>query len=259
MCAPARLASEAAAMKKKTDGKSSVTEKIARFLAEQQPETPCLVVDLDVVAEAYKLLRHYLPLAKVFYAVKANPAPRDRRRCCAAWARASTWPAAARSISACDLGVDGRPHLLRQHHQERARHRLCLRARRAALRLRQRGRAGEARPRRRRARASSAASWSRATGAEWPLSRKFGCSPEMAVELLRQAKAAGLDPYGVSFHVGSQQTKLDQWDSAIGRAAHDVLAAGRDRHQPAHGQYRRRLPGALSRRRARRRALCQRR
>jgi ornithine decarboxylase len=41
----------------------------------------------------------------------------------------------------------------------------------------------------------------------------------MAVELLRQAKAFGLDPYGVSFHVGSQQTKLDQWDGAIARAA----------------------------------------
>ena len=42
----------------------------------------------------------------------------------------------------------------------------------------------------------------------------------MAVELLRRAKAQGLDPYGVSFHVGSQQTNLDQWDSAVGRAAH---------------------------------------
>jgi len=57
------------------------------------------------------------------------------------------------------------------------------------------------------------------TGADWPLSRKFGCAPEMAVELLRQARGMGLDPYGVSFHVGSQQTDLTQWDSAIGRAA----------------------------------------
>ena len=52
-----------------------MTKKIARFLAEKQPDTPCLVVDLDVVAQAYKLLRRYLPLAKIFYAVKANPAP----------------------------------------------------------------------------------------------------------------------------------------------------------------------------------------
>jgi len=51
-----------------------MTERIFRYLREQQPETPCLVIDLDVVSEAYKLLRHYLPLARVFYAVKANPA-----------------------------------------------------------------------------------------------------------------------------------------------------------------------------------------
>ena len=56
-------------------------------------------------------------------------------------------------------------------------------------------------------------------GAEWPLSRKFGCAPEMAVELLRRARELGLDPYGVSFHVGSQQTNLGQWDGAIGTAA----------------------------------------
>ena len=64
-------------------------------------------------------------------------------------------------------------------------------------------------------------------GAEWPLSRKFGCAPEMAVELLRRARDLGLDPYGVSFHVGSQQTDLAQWDGAVGRAAEmfSLLAA----------------------------------
>jgi ornithine decarboxylase len=56
-------------------------------------------------------------------------------------------------------------------------------------------------------------------GAEWPLSRKFGCAPEMAIELLKRARDRGLDPYGVSFHVGSQQTNLAQWDSAIGTVA----------------------------------------
>src|SRR5260370_9528238 len=61
-------------MKKKIDKKTDRNKKIERFLSEKQPETPCLVVDLDVVAEAYQALRTYLPLAKVFYAVKANPA-----------------------------------------------------------------------------------------------------------------------------------------------------------------------------------------
>src|SRR5262249_13785810 len=50
-----------------------MSERIARFLAEQAPETPCLVVDLDVIGEAYEGLRRYFPLAQIYYAVKANP------------------------------------------------------------------------------------------------------------------------------------------------------------------------------------------
>jgi ornithine decarboxylase len=56
-------------------------------------------------------------------------------------------------------------------------------------------------------------------GAEWPLSRKFGCVPAMAVDVLRHAKMLGLDPYGVSFHVGSQQTNQHAWDRALASAA----------------------------------------
>ncbi len=52
-----------------------MNKKIARFLAETAPATPCLVVDLDVIGQAYDMLRRYLPLATVYYAVKANPAP----------------------------------------------------------------------------------------------------------------------------------------------------------------------------------------
>jgi ornithine decarboxylase len=56
-------------------------------------------------------------------------------------------------------------------------------------------------------------------GAEWPLTRKFGCSPQLAVELLLHDKALGLRPVGTSFHVGSQQTDPTQWTTAIGHAA----------------------------------------
>jgi ornithine decarboxylase len=55
-------------------------------------------------------------------------------------------------------------------------------------------------------------------GAEWPLSRKFGCVPDMAIDVLRHSKALGLIPWGVSFHVGSQQTNLDAWDRALSDA-----------------------------------------
>lgn len=58
------------------------------------------------------------------------------------------------------------------------------------------------------------------TGAEWPLSRKFGCHPTLATKILTQAKEKKLIPYGISFHVGSQQTDVGQWDEAIATASH---------------------------------------
>jgi ornithine decarboxylase len=56
-------------------------------------------------------------------------------------------------------------------------------------------------------------------GAEWPLSRKFGCDPAMAMDVLEQAQRLGLEPYGVSFHVGSQQRNTRSWDQALASAA----------------------------------------
>jgi ornithine decarboxylase len=56
-------------------------------------------------------------------------------------------------------------------------------------------------------------------GAEWPLSRKFGCDPNMAVEVLDHAQRLGLEPCGVSFHVGSQQRRTAAWDVALKSAA----------------------------------------
>ncbi len=53
--------------------------------------------------------------------------------------------------------------------------------------------------------------------ADWPLSRKFGCQPDMAMDLIILAKSLGLIPYGVSFHVGSQQRDIGAWDAAIGK------------------------------------------
>lgn len=53
--------------------------------------------------------------------------------------------------------------------------------------------------------------------AEWPLSRKFGCHPDMAIDLLVQAKNLGLVPYGISFHVGSQQKDVAAWDDALAK------------------------------------------
>lgn len=53
------------------------------------------------------------------------------------------------------------------------------------------------------------------SSADWPLSRKFGCHPDMAYDLLIQARDTGLIPYGISFHVGSQQRDIGQWNEAL--------------------------------------------
>ena len=47
------------------------------------------------------------------------------------------------------------------------------------------------------------------------LSLKFGADPEQAFFLLRKAKALGLTPMGVSFHVGSQSTNVENYLQAL--------------------------------------------
>ena len=194
-----------------------MTERINRFLVENRPETPCLVVDLDVIAEAYDLLRWYLPLARVYYAVKANPAPQivamlERK--------GANFDVASRGeIELClnnGIAADRLSfgNTIKKEKDIAFAHQAGLRlfAFDSAPELDKLARA-----------APGARVFCRilvaCDGAEWPLSRKFGCAPEMAVELLRRARDLGLDPYGVSFHVGSQQTDLGQWDGAVGSAA----------------------------------------
>lgn len=55
-------------------------------------------------------------------------------------------------------------------------------------------------------------------GSEWPLSKKFGVELDEAVELLLYAKKRGLDPVGVTFHVGSQCNNVYNWNTAIDKA-----------------------------------------
>src|SRR3954452_13154109 len=52
-----------------------MTPRIREFLKHRNDEGPCLVVDLDVVRDNYHAFAKALPDTKVFYAVKANPAP----------------------------------------------------------------------------------------------------------------------------------------------------------------------------------------
>lgn len=53
------------------------------------------------------------------------------------------------------------------------------------------------------------------TGSVFKFSEKFGTDPENIVPLLQRAKALGLHPYGVSFHVGSQASNPLAWAAAL--------------------------------------------
>ena len=67
--------------------------------------------------------------------------------------------------------------------------------------------------------------------ADWPLSRKFGCDAGMVPALLSQAAALGLDPVGISFHVGSQTRRAAMWAATLTEMAavwHDARGAGHD-------------------------------
>lgn len=54
------------------------------------------------------------------------------------------------------------------------------------------------------------------TEAEWPLSRKFGCDPAMALALMSYAKDLGLQPVGISWHIGSQTKHPEMWYDTLG-------------------------------------------
>ncbi len=194
-----------------------MTEKIARFLNEEQPPTPCLVVDLDVVAEKYRALRHHLPLAEIFYAVKANPAPEIVRLLNDLGSSFDV--ASTTEVDLC-LSLDVAPARL-SFGSTIKKERDIAYAYDAGVDLFAFDAEAELK------KLAKAAPDSRVTcrlfvdnaGADWPLSRKFGCDLTMARDLLLQAADLGLIPDGVSFHVGSQQTRADQWDGAIGMTA----------------------------------------
>ena len=194
-----------------------MNKRIARFLAENAPETPCLVVDLEIIAEAYDSLRRHLPLARVYYAVKANPAPAvvamlERK--------GANFDVASRGEIELCLHNGATAERLSFGNTIKKEKDIAF-AYEAGLRLFAFDSAHELDKLARSPPGSQV--FCRilvdCQGAEWPLSRKFGCAPGMAVDLLRRARDLGLDPYGVSFHVGSQQTDLRQWDGAVGAAA----------------------------------------
>lgn len=199
-----------------------MNEKIARFLADNKLPTPCLVFDLDVVEDNYRRMTTNLPDTKVFYAVKANPAPEVLRRLAAL---GSCFDTASPTEIDMALAAGASP--------DRISYGNTIKKKADIAYAHDRGidlfafdceaeldKIADAAPGARvfcRLLTSGA-------GADWPLSRKFGCDAESAFELMLMARDRGVAPYGLSFHVGSQQKDPEQWDEAL-RITGDLFRA----------------------------------
>ena len=179
-------------------------------------ETPFLVVLLDMVQQKFEEFRASFPYAKIYYAVKANPGKdlltmlRDLGAC---FDIASIYEL----NHVLDLGVSP-DRVSFGNTIKKAKH--IREAYEKGVRLFVTD--SEADVRNLAKEAPGARVFFRvlmeALTADWPLSRKFGCQPRMVTELVSLAADLGLEPHGISFHVGSQQREISAWDAAIAKA-----------------------------------------
>ena len=194
-----------------------MSPKVARFLDSGAFSTPALICDLDRVRDNFNALRAAFPRTAIYYAVKANPAApildtltqlgskfdaasiEEIRLCLATGANpaeinfGNTVKKCSAILEAWHAGVNLFAFDSREELDKLAQ---LAPGARVYCRL--------------------AVSQS---GAEWPLSRKFGTDPIDARTLMVEAAGRGLVPYGLSFHVGSQQTGVGAYQEAIGIAA----------------------------------------
>jgi len=226
-----------------------MTPKIAQFLRDREPATPCLVLDVDRVEENYNAIRAALPLAHVYYAVKANPAAPILERLVSL---GSSFDAASFEEVAMCLDAGAAPARISfgntikkvsaiQRAFAAGVDMFAFDSREELLKLA--------------AHAPGSRVYCRLLvendGAEWPLSRKFGTTVATARDLMIEARSLGMDPYGLSFHVGSQQTTTGSYEAAIGKVGMlftDLKAAGIDLRMVNLGggypvRYRDEIPG----------------
>src|SRR5471032_1285364 len=194
-----------------------MNERIRNFLRTREGDGPCLVVDLEVVRDNYNAFAKALPDTRVFYAVKANPAP----EVLALLAKlGSCFDTASLPEIEMVLAAGATPDRV-SYGNTIKKERDIARAFALGVRLFAVDCKEEVE------KLARAAHGERefcrflhdCVGAEWPLSRKFGSDPSMAVDVLEHAHRLGLVAHGVSFHVGSQQRRTQAWDLALKSAA----------------------------------------
>ncbi|MEP4771010.1 MAG: type III PLP-dependent enzyme [Roseibium sp.] len=194
-----------------------MSERIHDFLRRRDDDGPCVVVDLDIVAENFTAFARSLPDTSVYYAVKANPDPAILNLL---ESLGSSFDCASAGEIEMALATGASADRI-SYGNTIKKERDIARAYALGVRLFAVDAVEEVEKIARAAPASKV--FCRVLcdgdGAEWPLSRKFGCDPAMAPDVLEHAHRLGLEAHGVSFHVGSQQANLSAWDFALAMAA----------------------------------------
>ncbi|MER2297166.1 MAG: type III PLP-dependent enzyme, partial [Pseudomonas sp.] len=189
-------------------------QKMKAFADKQ--ETPFVLIDTQMISQAYDDLRAGFEFAKVYYAVKANPAVEiiDLLK-----EKGSSFDIASiyeldkvmsRGVSADRISYGNtikKSKDIRYFYEKGVR----LYATDSEADLRNIAKAAPG------SKVYVRILTEGSTTADWPLSRKFGCQTDMAMDLLILARDLGLVPYGISFHVGSQQRDISVWDAAIAK------------------------------------------
>ena len=189
--------------------------------------TPRLELSIGTAVARYLALASALPGTAIHYAVKANPHPVLLRALAQAGCRFDV--ASPTEVRAALAAGAPASHLVHSNPVARRDH--LAEAYALGVRLFVVDSTGEV------AKVADAAPGSSVlvrivtsgSGSDWPLSRKYGCTVDDAVDLLVRAGRLRLDPAGVSFHVGSQQRDPQAWAAPIQSAARvfaGVRAAG---------------------------------
>lgn len=198
-----------------------MTDRIQEFLRARrsagQDDGPCMVLDLDVVRDNYDAFARALPDTRVFYAVKANPDPKVLdllAKLGSCFDTASVVEIEQVLATGCTPDRISFGNTIKKERDI---------ARAYALGVRLFAVDCEAEVDKIARAAPGSKVFCRilcdGAGAEWPLSRKFGCVPDMAAIVLEHAHRLGLVAHGLSFHVGSQQRNPKMWDSALKSSA----------------------------------------
>jgi ornithine decarboxylase len=207
-------------------GSGELTPNIARFLSEHPAlPTPFVVLDLDIVEDRYTSLIETLPGVRILYAVKANPAVEVLTRL---ERLGSSFDVASRGeIDRC-LAIGIRPERLSFGNTIKKERDIAY-AHRCGITSFTVDAQSELEKVVRQAPGSTI--WVRITtsgdGADWPLSRKFGCGLDQARTLLLTAATAG-HGVGITFHVGSQQRDVGAWDAPLQATAELLDALGQE-------------------------------